>query len=417
MINKVELKIDGNTHEIPIIVGKDGKQALDISNLYKKTGFITFDPGFKNTAFQESSISHINPETGELTYRGYKIEDLAKYYSFVAVSYLIIFGELPNKENLEKYSKKLSSHSLIHEDMINLFDGFPSKTHPLSILSTMVTSLSSYYPEVYSEDENGIDQVTSLLAKVRTITAFSYRRMLGLPFEYPQTKLPYCSNFLNMMFTKPNKKFEIPEVYEKTLNQLWILYAAHEINTAATAILVVANTRANIFASISAGISSLWGSREGGQNIAAVSLVEHILNDQSDYKLFFERLKKGEEALHSTGFGHSAYNVKSARDKVAQSIFHEFYKYHPLDPVAELAMKIEEYVSKDSYYQENNLYPNLEFYSGIMFHSLGIPKEIFTSMQVIGKLPGWLALWRELWKHGEYTRPRPQQIYQGLLKR
>lgn len=407
--------IDGKSHEIPLVTGTDGRQGLDTSSLYKKTGLVTFDPGFFNSAIGYSKVSRRVPESGELYYRGYDIEDLTMNSSFVETSYLLIYGALPTRQELTDFSKRLSNHSLIHEDMLNLFDGFPGKANPLAALSVMVTSLSSYYSDEYEENlDKGVDQVTRLLAKIRTIAAFTYKHSLGQPFVYPLDRLPYCTNFLHMLHTiGAEGEYVVPPEFDRVLNQLWILYAEHEQNVSATTINIIGSTRANLFASVSAAISAQWGSREGGRPVAAIGLLEEIQKSGVDVKSYFEKFKSGDAELRSNGFGQKAYDVVSPRTKVARKVFHEFYKNRKLDPLEEMAMEVEKVVTSDSFFQEKLIYPNLEFYSGVIFHTLGIPKELFTSMQVIGRLPGWMAHWRELRKIGENSKVRPRQIYVG----
>lgn len=412
---KAELVIDGKSHELPLVTGTDGRQGIQISELYKNTGLVSVDPGLFNTAMSFSKVSRRVPEAGELYYRGYDIEELALNSTFVETSYLLIYGELPNKQELADYSRRLSKHSLIHEDMLNLFDGFPGKANPLAVLSVMVTSLSSYYSDEYEENlDKGVDQVTRLMAKIRTIAAFTYRHSKGEKFVYPLDRLPYCTNFLHMLHTvESHGGYEVPPEFDRILNQLWILYADHEQNVSATTVQVIGSTMANLFTSISAAICAQWGSREGGRPVAAVELLEDILKSGLTGKAYFERFKTGERELISNGFGQKAYDVVSPRAKVARKVFLEFFKNRKLDPIEEMAMQIDQAVWNDSYFMEKNLYPNLEFYSGVLFHTLGVPKEMFTSMQVIGRLPGWLAHWRELRKTGESSKVRPRQIYVG----
>ncbi|HMV42141.1 MAG TPA: citrate/2-methylcitrate synthase [Leptospiraceae bacterium] len=415
--NNAELNLDGKKFPLNLITGTDGKQGIDIKDLYKNTGVITVDPGCFNTAIGESSVSRRDPDKGELSYRGYQVGDLAKNSTFVETSYLLIYGELPNKNQLQDYSNRLSKHSMIHEDMINLFDGFPGKAHPLAVLSTMVMALSSYYTDEYEESaDRGVDYVTRLLSKIRTIAAFSYKRMIGQPFIYPIDKLPFCTNFLHMLFSVPSESYEVPKDQDKLLNQLWILYGDHEQNVAATTVQLVGSTKANLFASISAGISALWGSREGGQSVAAVELLENILNSGKDYKTYLSDSNVRAELSRSNFLGHEAYNVKSPRAIVAREIFREYFKTHH-SPLVDLAFEVDEYISNEAYFQDKRLYPNLEFYSGILFHSIGIPKNMFTLMQAIGKLPGWLAHWRELRIRSNFKKARPRQIYIGNLNK
>ncbi|WCL48580.1 citrate/2-methylcitrate synthase [Leptospira sp. GIMC2001] len=416
---QAQLNVDGKLYEIPLITGTDGRQGLDISELYKKTGLISVDPGLFNTAMGHSKVSRRVPETGELFYRGYDIEELTMNSTFVETAYLLIYGDLPNKQELADFSRRLSKHSMIHEDMLNLFDGFPGKANPLAALSVMVTSLSSYYPDNYEENlDKGVDQVTRLLAKVRTIAAFTHRHSQGHPFVYPLDKLPYCTNFLHMLHTiQAEGEYNVPPEFDSVLNKLWILYGDHEQNVSATTVQIIGSTKANLFASIAAGIAAQWGSREGGRPVAAVELLEDILRVGMDAKSYFERFKTGEVPLHSNGFGQKAYDAISPRARVARKVFQEFYKNRKLDPIESLAVEIDSFIWDEDYFVKNNLYPNLEFYSGILFHTLGIPKELFTSMQVIGRLPGWMAHWRELRKIGETSKVRPRQIFVGDISR
>ncbi|HRG47236.1 MAG TPA: citrate/2-methylcitrate synthase [Leptospiraceae bacterium] len=415
--NKAELNLDGKSFPLNIVTGTDGKQGLDIKNLYNSTGMVTVDPGCFNTAISESSVSRRDPDKGQLSYRGFQIDDLVKNSTFVETSYLLIYGELPKEAELKDYSRRLSKHSMIHEDMINLFDGFPGKAHPLAVLSTMVMSLSSYYTDEYEESrDRGVDQVTRLLSKIRTIAAFSYKRMIGQPFVYPIDKLPFCTNFLHMLFSVPSEPYIVPKDQDRLLNQLWILYGDHEQNVAATTVQLIGSTKANLFASISAGISALWGSREGGQSVAAVEFLENILKSGKDYKTYLSDASVREDLTKANFLGHEAYNVKSPRAIVAREIFREFFKTHH-SPLVDLAFEVDEYISNESFFADKNLYPNLEFYSGILFNSIGIPKNMFTLMQAIGKLPGWLAHWRELRIRSNFKKARPRQIYIGNLNK
>jgi citrate synthase len=418
-IKKAELVLDDKTIPLNILTGKDGKQGLDIRNLYETSGLITFDPGNFNTAMGESSVSRRDPELGTLSYRGYDISDLVKNSTFVETSYLLIYGDLPQKTELENFTNRLAKHSMIHEDMINLFDGFPGKAHPLAVLSSMIMALSSYYTDAYEESvDRGVDQVTRLLSKIRTIAAFSYKKMIGQPFVYPIDKLPYCSNFLHMLFTIPAEEshYLASSSIDKLLNQLWILYADHEQNVAASTVQLVGSTKANLFASISAGISALWGSREGGQSVAAVELLEKIQSSKKSVKDYLNDPNVKKELEQSNFLGHEAYKTKSPRAVVAKEIFKDFFSSHKTE-LSNLAFEVAEFLSTDEYFVKKNLYPNLEFYSGILFYSIGIPKNMFTVMQTIGKLPGWLAHWRELRIKSNFKKARPKQIYIGQMNR
>lgn len=414
---KAELHLDDKIVPLNLVTGTDGKQGIEINNLYDTTGIITIDPGNFNTAIGESQVSRRDPENGTLSYRGYDIKDLAKHSSFVETSYLLIYGSLPKKAELQDFTNRLAKHSMIHEDMINLFDGFPGKAHPLAALSTMIMALSSYYPDDYEESvDKGVDQVTRLLSKIRTIAAFSYKKTIGQPFVYPKDKLPYCSNFLHMLFTIPAESeiYVAPQEIDKLLNQILILYADHEQNVAASTVQLVGSTKSNLFASISAGISALWGSREGGQSVAAIELLEKIIQSKKSVKEYLSDEKMKLELAKSNFLGHTAYVTKSPRSVVAREIFHNYFD-NKKSSILDLSREVENFIDTDSYFKDKNLYTNLEFYSGIIFHEMGIPKRMFTVMQTIGKLPGWLAHWRELRIKSNFKKARPRQIYKGQM--
>jgi citrate synthase len=416
---KAELHLDDKIINLQIVTGTDGRQGIDIKSLYDNSGMITVDPGNFNTAIGESSVSRRDPEKGTLSYRGYDVADLARNSTFVETSYLLIYGELPKKNELEDFTKRLSKHSMIHEDMINLFDGFPGKANPLAVLSTMLMALSSYYTDDYEESvDRGVDQVTRLLSKIRTIAAFSYKKMIGQPFVYPKDNLPYCSNFLHMLFSIPaeSENFPVSEKLDRILNQFWILYADHEQNVAASTVQLVGSTKANLFASIAAGISALWGSREGGQSEAAMELIEKIIASKKSVADYLSDPKIRAELSKSNFLGHSAYITKSPRSVVARELFHAYFASER-STVLDVALEVESFIDSNAFYKDKNLYTNLEFYSAILFNSMGIPKNMFTVMQTIGKLPGWLAHWRELRIKSNFKKARPRQIYVGAMNR
>lgn len=418
-MSEVEIRHNGRTYNFPVLAGTDGKEGIDISEIYKKTGLVTLDPGLFNTALGLSKVSRRDPENGTLTYRGYSIEELAYQSTFVETAYLLINGDLPNKQELSDFSSRLSKHSMIHEDMINLFDGFPGVANPLAVLSVMVTSLSSYYQEDYEEKlEIGVDLIARLLAKIRTIAAFTHKHAIGQPFVYPKDSNSYCTNFLYMMHTIPAAgDYEVSEDFDRILNQLWILHGDHEQNVSNTAVQLVGSTQANLFACISAGIMAQWGAREGGRPTAALDLIQDIVKTKTPVKDYLERFKTGEAKMHSNGFGQKAYDVVSPRAKVARKLFYSFYQNRTLTSIEETAMKIDEVVWSDSYFVDKLLYPNLEFYSGVLFHTLGIPKSMFSVIQTIGRLPGWLAHWKEQRKKGDFSKFRPKQVYVGEIQR
>lgn len=409
---KAELKIDGKTFELPILTGTDGKSGIDIQNLYNSTGYITFDPGLYNTATNFSNISIKDPRKGMLSYRGYSIDDLTKNSTFVETAYILIYGKLPTVDEISNFSRNLSKNSMIHEDMANLFDGFPGKAHPLAILSVMITSLSTYYD---SDDSASIEQVTRLLGTIRTMAAFSYKKLIGQPFIFPQAKLPYAENFLYMLFSTPSNPYSPPASHVKILNQLWILYAEHEQNVSTATVEIIGSIQANLFVAISAGITALWGTREGHKNSAAIALLEDIKRSGSDYKSYFDKYLDADIQNYPVGFGHTAYDVVSPRAIVGRKLFIDFYNNNPHDELTSLAIEIDDYILNHPVFQKKKFYPNLQYYSGAIFHSLGIPKEMFPVMQAIGKLPGWIAHWREIQLKHQYTYVRPKQIYDGVM--
>jgi len=416
----VKLILDDSTLDLPIITGTDGSQSIDIEDLFENTGLHTYDPRLKNTTCLKSSISWIDREHGTLLYRGYDVEELVQNSTFIETSYLLRHGELPVADELTKYSNSLSNHSMIHEDMRNIFDAFPSGAHPLAILATMVSTLSSYYPQTYEENfARGIDIGTGLLSKVRTLAAWSYKKSIGEPIVYPSDKLPYWHNFMNMMFSIPSEPYSCPEENIKIMNQIMILYSDHEQNVGTTAVRLVGSTKANLYACIISGMSAMWGVRESGANIPPMIMVEIMLNQNQAPEVFFEKFIKGHEPLRSNGLGNSSYKTIDPRAKISKELFHEYRKTHKHadnDPYIQKALEIEEFVLGHPYFLEKGLYPNLDFYSAMIFHLLGIPLTMNNVIRVIGKLSGWLAHWHEQRLNVNLSY-RPAQVYTGELKR
>jgi citrate synthase len=415
---KLSVNIGGTekTFELPVITGSEGEKAIDIGSLRSTTGYVVLDPAFVNTASTPSSITFLDGEKGILRYRGIPIEQLGEKSTFVETSYLLIYGNLPNRSELSKFSTLLTRHSLIHEDMKRFFDGYPSTAHPMAILSSMVCSLSSFYPDALDVRNTEILDMTiaRLLAKVRTIAAFSYKKSVGQPFVYPQNSLSYCANFLNMMFSVPAEPYEIDEDIVKVLNLLLILHADHEQNCSTSTVRLVGSAQANLFASISAGICALWGPLHGGANQEVVEMLRQIRAAGGDVKKFVEMAKDKTSNFRLMGFGHRVYKnhdprarmIKVAADKVLS-------KLGINDPLLDIAKRLEETALKDSYFIDRKLYPNVDFYSGIIYRALGFPTNMFTVMFALGRLPGWIAHWKEMTEDKTTKIGRPRQVYTG----
>jgi citrate synthase len=410
------LTIDDKILEVPVIVGTENEHAIDIGKLRAQTGFVTLDPAYMNTASTKSAITFLDGELGILRYRGISIDELAEKSTFVEVAYLLIYGHLPTKTELAAFSEELTRHSMLHEDMKRFYDGYPGTAHPMAILSAMVLSLSSFYPEAL-DVKNRAEQertIARLLSKMRTIAAFSYKKSIGQPFVYPKNNLSYCANFLNMMFSVPAEDYDIDEDIVKVLNLLLILHADHEQNCSTSTVRQVGSSQANLFASISAGICALWGPLHGGANEEVLSMLQAIKDDGSGPKKFVDLAKKKDSGFKLMGFGHRVYKnydprakiIKVAADKVMKKMKHP-------DPLLDIAKALEEAALSDPYFIERKLYPNVDFYSGIIYRALGIPTNMFTVMFAIGRTPGWIAHWREMSEDPTTKIFRPRQIYTG----
>ena len=419
---KLTLENDGKqqTLELPIVVGTENEKGIDISTLRAKTGYVVLDPAFVNTASTSSSICFIDGDKGILRYRGIPIEQLGEKSTFVEVAYLVIYGELPNRDQLSNFSTLLTRHSLIHEDMKHFFEGYPSTAHPMAILSSMVCSLSSFYPEAMDADNKEQLDITiaRLLSKVRTIAAFSYKKSIGQPFVYPQNSLSYCANFLNMMFSVPAEPYEVDEDVVKVLNLLLILHADHEQNCSTSTVRLVGSAKANLFASIAAGICALWGPLHGGANQEVVEMLEEIRKNDGDVSKAVKLAKDKNSGFRLMGFGHRVYRnydprakvIKAAADKVLS-------KLGVKDPLLDIARELEDAALKDPYFIDRKLYPNVDFYSGIIYRALGFPTNMFTVMFALGRLPGWIAHWKEQNENPSTKIGRPRQIYTGAVER
>jgi len=413
---KAELRIDDKVLEVPVVVGAEDEHGLDIGKLRAQTGYVTLDPAYMNTASTKSAITFLDGERGILRYRGIPIDELAEKSTFVEVAYLLIYGRLPNKTELATFSGALTRHSMIHEDMKRFYDGYPGTAHPMAILSAMVLSLSSFYPQALDVKNKEEQEATiaRLLSKMRTIAAFSYKKSIGQPFVYPKNNLSYCANFLNMMFSVPAEPYEMDEEIVKVLNLLLILHADHEQNCSTSTVRQVGSSQANLFASISAGICALWGPLHGGANEEVLTMLQSIKDDGSGPKKFVDLAKKKDSGFKLMGFGHRVYKnydprakiIKVAADKVMK-------KMKAPDPLLDIAKTLEEAALSDPYFIERKLYPNVDFYSGIIYRALGIPTNMFTVMFAIGRTPGWIAHWKEMMEDPTTKIFRPRQIYTG----
>ena len=416
MTETAELKVGGNTISLPVITGSEGEKAIDIRNLRAESGYITIDSGFGNTGSCESAITFIDGENGVLRYRGYPIEELAEKSTFVETSYLLVYGKLPSNEELEKFRTLLTRHSLLHEDMLHFYDGYPSTAHPMGILSSMVCSLSSYYDTwLDPHDKDEVDQlIPRVLSKIRTIAAYTYKKSIGQPVIYPKNSLDYCANFLYMMHAVPSEPYEVDEDMVKTLNMLLILHADHEQNCSTSTMRVVGSSDANLFASIAAAICALWGPKHGGANQAVVEMLEEIRKNDGDVKKALQLAKDKSSNFRLMGFGHRVYKNYDPRAKVIKSYSDKLLRKIGVDdPLLDIAMRLEEAALEDPYFAERKLYPNVDFYSGVLYRAMGIPTDMFTVMFALGRLPGWIAHWIEMNSEGDGRIARPRQIYTG----
>lgn len=415
----VRIQLNDTVVNLPLVTGTDGTMAIDISTLREQTGFITYDPTLSNTAITRSAITWIDEKKGVLLYRGYNVDELVQNSTFVETSYLLSNGKLPNEKELREYSTSLSKHSMIHESMRLFFDAFPGAAHPIAILATMVTALSGYYPATYEENSaKGIDIKSRLLAKVRTLAAWAYKKSAGQPIVYPRDDLPYCTNFLNMLFAVPAEPYEVSPEHDRIVNQILILYGDHEQNVATSTVRLVGSTKANLFACVNAGMCALWGSREAGSNIPPIPMLESMANHNQRPEDYFEKFIKGHQPLRSNGLGHSNYLVTDPRAVIARKLFHQYRKsnMYETDSVVEKALEVEEFTMGHPYFLERRLYPNLDFYSALLFRMIGLPVTMNNVMRVIGKLAGWLAHWEEQYRErAEAENYRPRQMYRGSM--
>jgi len=420
MSNKAEIKVAGKTLELPVIEGTEQEKAIDISKLRGESGIITLDPGFKNTGSTQSAITFLDGEKGILRYRGYSIEELAEKSNFLEVSYLLIYGELPDADTYKKFESDITNHTLVHEDVKKILEGFPSTAHPMGVLSSLVCAQTAFYPTSLDPNRSSSEvdmSIIRLIAKMPTFAAWSYKNQIGHPVNYPDNTLNYSANFLKMMFATPAEHFEVDPVVANALDKLLILHADHEQNCSASTVRIVGSSHASMYASISAGINALWGPLHGGANQAVIEMLEGIKKDGGDTKKWMAKAKDKDDPFRLMGFGHRVYKNFDPRAKIIKKAADDVLdKLGVQDPVLDIAKGLEEEALKDQYFVDRKLYPNVDFYSGIIYRALGIPTDMFTVMFAMGRLPGWIAQWKEMRENKEPIG-RPRQVYTGANER
>ncbi len=403
--------------ELPIVEGSEGELGIDISKLRAATGAITLDSGYANTGSCQSGITFIQGEKGILRYRGYPIEQIAERASFTEVCYLLIYGKLPSSDELAAFNRTLTYHTMLHEDMKKFFEGYLPTAHPMAMLSAMVCSLSTYYPNAHRDDRIDLN-IHRLLAKATTIAAFSYKKSIGQPFIYPQNALNYTQNFLHMMFAVPAEEYRGNEVVDRALNLLLILHADHEQNCSTSTVRMVGSSEANLYASVAAGICALWGPLHGGANQKVIEMLQMIKDDGGDYKKYVDKAKDKSDPFRLMGFGHRVYKNFDPRAKILKKAADEVLEELGVDdPLLEIAKNLEQIALHDEYFVQRRLYPNVDFYSGIIYSAIGIPTNMFTVMFALGRLPGWIAQWKEMRGDPKTRINRPRQIYTGETER
>lgn len=415
----VKVEIEGQVYEFPVHCGSENEKAFDISSLRARTGYITMDNGYANTSACQSSITFLDGEEGVLRYRGIPIEELAAKSSFLEVSYLLIYGHLPTESEFSKFETDITHHTLLREDLVKLYDGFPRDAHPMAVLSSIVCAMSTFYQDSLDPtDPKQVElSIVRLMAKLPTIAAYAYKTSIGQPRIYPRNDLDYCSNFLRMMFAVPSEDYKVPKEVVEALNLLLILHADHEQNCSTSTVRMIGSAAANLFASISGGICALWGPLHGGANQAVMEMLEEIHRDGGDVNKFIDMAKDKTSSFKLMGFGHRVYKnfdpraaiIKKACDKVLA-------KLKVSNPLLEIAKRLEEAALKDPYFIEKKLYPNVDFYSGIIYSALNIPVNMFTGMFALGRLPGWIAHWKEMNEVGTTKIGRPRQVYTGATE-
>ena len=419
MSKTATLTIDGNSIELPVVEGSEGEVAVDISKLRSQTGLITLDEGFVNTGSCSSDITFINGEKGILRYRGIPIEELAEKSTFLETAYLLIYGKLPTQNELDEFTDDITQHTMLHEDIKQFYDGFPRDAHPMAILASVVSSLSTFYQdEVGTPEEVTHLNSIRLLAKVPTIAAYAYKKSVGQPFIYPDNNRSYCENFLYMMFGLPAEKYHVDPLFVEVLNLLLILHADHEQNCSTATVRVVRSSMSNMFACIASGILALWGPRHGGANQRVIEMLERIRQDSSDVKKYVNLAKDKDSNFRLMGFGHRVYKNFDPRAKIIKNACDKLLaKLQISDPLLDIAKELEEAALEDPYFVEKKLYPNVDFYSGIIYRAMGIPVPAFTVMFALGRLPGWISQAKEYTEAPSNKISRPRQVYTGPTER
>ncbi|MBF0237040.1 MAG: citrate synthase [SAR324 cluster bacterium] len=411
------LEFGGKSYDLPVIEGSEGELALDISKLRAETGMITLDAGFVNTGACTSNITFLDGEKGILRYRGYPIEQMAEKSDFLEVTYLLIYGELPNAKQLAEFKNNVTYHTMIHEDLKHIFQAFPKTAHPMAILSSVVSALSTFYTDVNYEDPQAVDLlIWRLMGKLPTIAAWTYKKSVGQPFMYPRNNMDYCSNFLHMMFALPAAEYQPPKEFVEALNVLLILHADHEQNCSTSTVRMVGSSEANLYSSVSSGIAALSGPLHGGANQAVLEMLQEIYAKGGNIKEFVEQVKSKKSGVRLMGFGHRVYKNFDPRAEIIKQQCDKVIKIVGQDPLLDLAYQLEEIALKDEYFIQRQLYPNVDFYSGVIYKAIGFPLPMFTALFALGRLPGWIAHWREM-KHQPSKIGRPRQIYTGPVQR
>jgi len=413
-----KLELDGKTYEFPVVIGSEGERAIDISSLRSKSGYITLDEGYGNTGSCVSNITFIDGEKGILCYRGIPIEQLAETSTFIEAAYLLIWGKLPTTQELSSFSQLLTKNEMLHEDMKFHFEGFPTHAHPMAILSSMINAAGCFFPEVIEDPELFVMQAARLISQVRTIAAFSFRKSLGLPIIYPKPSYKYTANLLHMMFSEPYQDYELlPEVVH-ALDLIFLLHADHEQNCSTATVRMVASSKANLFASAAAGVCALWGPLHGGANQAVLEMLREIHRSGDNGSKFIEQAKDKHSGKRLMGFGHRVYKNYDPRARIIKKKCDELLSVlKKKDPLLDIAKRLEEAALSDSYFIERKLYPNVDFYSGIIMQAIGIPINMFTVMFAIGRMPGWIANFKEIADDQDGHISRPRQIYNGPVEK
>jgi len=416
-MDPAKLILDGKEYELPVIVGSENEVGIDISKLRATSGAITADSGYGNTGSCLSTITFINGEKGILRYRGYPIEEIAKSASFIEVIHLLIYGHLPNKQELDKLTNQLTSQADLPDGMKPFFDAFPSTAHPMAVFSSMINALSTFYPDAKDEEEVNLN-IIRLLAKQKALAAYAYKHSVGQPYVDPRKDLSYTQDFLHMMFAEPPKPYEVPEVLNEALNLLLILHADHEQNCSTSTVRMVGSSQANLYASMSAGVGALWGPLHGGANQAVIEMLGMIRDDNMNFKKYTDMAKDKASGFRLMGFGHRVYKNFDPRATILKEVSGKVLSELGIDdPLLEIAMNLETIATEDDYFLQRGLYPNVDFYSGIIYRAMGIPTNMFTVMFALGRMAGWISQWKEMRADPKGRIYRPRQVYVGETQR